>query len=118
MITARPRNEEDGMSARRGAVPGARIFHPFMREISPEAARPLVPDSHTMTRRAGDPGRERFPTIVLRQTQNPWKQFLTGQLAGNFSPLSPMSCAARWQQSRQLYERCPPRPQSRQRSTP
>lgn len=99
MIIARPRNEEDGMSVRRGAVPGARIFRPFMRDVSPPTLSSAVPDSHTTERRAGNPV-EVVSEAPLSEALNLWKQHLTHQSIWNSLPPSFASCANRWRRSR------------------
>lgn len=99
MSHARPRNEEDGTAVRRGAVPGARVFHPFMRDVSPQVPLPAVPDSHTTKRRAGNPEAAIRDTF-LSETYNRWKQYLRHRTTLNYSPPSFMNYAIRWRRSR------------------
>jgi hypothetical protein len=55
-ITARPRNEEDGASGRRGAASEARIFHPFMRGATDSGESPRgAEQSHDDARGWQDP---------------------------------------------------------------
>ncbi len=68
-----------------------------------DTALPAGPDSHTTTRTAGSRVLKMYFETSTTEIHTPWKQLFSQQLALNFSPQSPTSCAIRWRQSKQPF---------------